>query len=774
MAGLVVAALGCVGSETRGDDEDDRFSLEVFANPPPQYGPETRWWWPGSAVDADVVRDQLTSFAELGYAAVEIQPFMAGLQRSDLNEDPRIRTVGEAEFLERLHTAACSAQELGLSWDLTFGSGWPTGAMDIDDRGERQLIVAELTLTGPMSFSGPLPTAEEPEWVDLTNSLVPALDGFDEELTLFSVLAAEVVDAPETPPTTLGDIVSLASQVEDGTLTWEVPDGTHRVFATYQNRTLHFPAGNAYPGELEKARVLDHLDREALQAYLVNEFAAWVDAVADCPPRAVFVDSFELIGELPWTTELASKFEAGLQYDVEPLVPFLFLEGGESEYLAFGNAEAPARYRARDDRGERAREDYEAFRGALFAEELLVPLGEWLRERGIQFRLQAHGGYGDVLEAYELADVPESEGLFGGGSYDFLRLAASAGHVGGKRYVSSETFPSLGALSLSEDEARLLMGRAFSAGINRLIYHGNAYRYVQQDGQDWYPFRASADPAFPLGPLSYTFDIHPDADIWPSLPALNAMAARLTYTLSRGSSEAEVAWLYPEWRAENFLNFGANSVMPGAYESETSTALRGAGFVYDRVSRSALAASTSTNGVLKMGQATYRALLIKDVHAVDPKMLEAVELAANAGVPVIWSGDFPERADGLVDAAARDEKVRSVVERLRSMVRVVSSVEQIPVEILSAGVAPSLSPTDSAGMQMSVQHRRVMGGDLYFLFNESYEQRTDRLRVEGTFDEVVLLDPETGEPAPVNLKGDVLAVTLPAVRGIVLWVRRVN
>jgi hypothetical protein len=121
--------------------------------------------------------------------------------------------------------------------------------------------------------------------------------------------------------------------------------------------------------------------------------------------------------------------------------------------------------------------------------------------------------------------------------------------------------------------------------------------------------------------------------------------------------------------------------------------------------------------------------------------------------------------------AARDEKVRSVVERLRSIVRVVSSVEQIPVEISSAGVAPSLTPTDSAGMQMSVQHRRVIDGDLYFLFNESYEQHTDRLRIEGTFDEVVLLDPESGEPAPTSLEGDLLTVTLPAVRGIVLWVR---
>jgi hypothetical protein len=46
-----------------------------------------------------------------------------------LREDARIRTVGDAVFLERLHTAACAAKELGLPWDLTFGSGWSTGGL---------------------------------------------------------------------------------------------------------------------------------------------------------------------------------------------------------------------------------------------------------------------------------------------------------------------------------------------------------------------------------------------------------------------------------------------------------------------------------------------------------------------------------------------------------------------------------------------------------------------------------------------------------------------
>ena len=155
-------------------------------------------------------------------------------------------------------------------------------------------------------------------------------------------------------------------------------------------------------------------------------------------------------------------------------------------------------------------------------------------------------------------------------------------------------------------------------------------------------------------------------------------------------------------------------------------------------------------------------------------MLAGIERAAQAGVPVIWFGDFPERADGLVDAEARDAEVETLVESLRAVVRVVSSVEDIPLAIAGEGVRPSLGPIDSAGLRLSVQRRQLSDGDLYFIFNESYEPRSETLRIEDAFTEAVLLDPETGQAIATDLRGDVLSVTLAAARGAVLWIRRNN
>ena len=421
LLGSLLTSMGCDSSGSAGPGEDEVFSAEAFADPPLGLRPQTRWWWPGGAVEDSVLADQLRELADQGYGAVEIQPFMSGITHADLREDDRIRTVGQPAFLERLHTAACTAKELGLFWDLTMGSGWSTGAVNLDEDAERQLIAAELTLSGPSSYVGPLPQAAPPSWIESSNAVLPAIDGFDEALELVAVLGAEILDEPMDGPATLGAVVDLTSQTTDGRLQWEVPAGTHRVIAVYENRTLHFPAGAAYPGALEDARVIDHLDRRGVEAFIREELEAWIDAVQDCPPRAVFVDSFELVGELPWTTALSSKFETTLGYAVEPFLPFLFLDGGESEYVNLLAGTGGPRYQAIDERGKRAREDYEKLRGDSFSQELITTLRTWLHDRDIDLRLQAHGGYADVLDAYGMADVPESESLYGGGSYDFLR-----------------------------------------------------------------------------------------------------------------------------------------------------------------------------------------------------------------------------------------------------------------------------------------------------------------------------------------------------------------
>lgn len=761
-----LAACGGVSSPSTDRVADDRFSPAIFADPPASFGPQTRWWWPGAAVDDEGIRAQVREFAAVGYGSFEVQPFMATLTDADMAADPRVRSVGTAEFRARLRTAACAARDAGMPWDLTFGSGWSTGAPGIEADSERQLLLSETTLVGPSRVEIALPRPEPPGWIRSTNDVLLAIDGFDESARLDRVVAAPVLDETPGKPVTIGEVVDLTPRVAGTILSWDVPPGTHRVIATWENRTEHMPAGAAYPGRLQDARILDHLDRRGLDAFLAREFAAWIDAVSDCPPRAVFVDSFELVGELPWTTSLPARFREATGLDPTPLLPFLFLEGGESEYANILFGEGPPRYRDAAGAGVRAREDYEAVRASMFVDGFVVPLRDWLHARGIELRLQAHGGWGDVLDAYALADVPEAEGLYGAGSFDFLRLSASAARVQGRRWVSNETFVTVGARELPEREARLVIGRAFAAGINRILHHGNAYPYAHVDGERWYPFHPVPGSAFQAGPLDLSFDIHPGAEIWPALPALNRFTARLAYAMSRGTPVAEVAWLHARWDAPNFPNFG---VRPGAAESEQSRALREAGLAYDRASRSALAASSASDGELRVGAASYRALLVEGEEAMDPEVLLAIERAVAAGVPVAWTGSFPTRATGLADAAARDRAVLASSERLRTKVPWSAAPADVPGALLRAGIAPAVSTAGGGPLPFAVEHRRVADGDLWLLFNESWEERRARLVVDGGSAGAQLLDPESGAAIGGSADDGAVEATLGPAGAAILW-----
>jgi len=754
--------------------DDGEFSAVMFSNPPREFRPQIRWWWPGAAVDDDTIRDNLRTLADTGFGAIEIQPLVLGITNADIAADPRVRTVGDAAYLDRINTAGCEAKALGLQWDVTLGSGWSSGGPSIDAEGERQLLLASTTLVGPSVFNGSLPEPVEPTWVATINSFLPALDGFDEAFSLVGVVAMEVLDDAVSPPL-LGPGTDLTSMVSGDTLVWNVPAGTHQLFAFYENKTLHFPAGGAFLGAREDSRIADHLDRSGVDTIIAEQGSPWLAALAACPPRAIFVDSFELIGELPWTTTFSSDFAASFGYDIELFLPFIFRFGGESEYTRIlGSGELPL-YQTADSLGVRAREDYEHYRGTVFQEEFIEPLHDWTQANDVALRLQAHGGYADILDAYASSDVPESEGLYAGGAYDFLKLASSAAHVAGHRHTSSETFVSVspgGADLLTLDQFRLLAGRAYSAGINRIMYHGTPYPFDHTDGSRWFPFDPIADNSFPLSPFTITYDLHPGAAVWSSVPDLNAQMTRLSYALSRGTHTADVAWLMPEREWMNFVNFNSTTVMPRAHESDLSQAIRGAGYVYDRISAGSLMDSSAAGGQLHVGAATYRALVVDNVAVAEPELLAAIEAAVAGGVPVVWLGGFPSRAPGLVDRATRDASVLISVSALMASVDVAATETDVPVAISDAGVLPSIGPAGPGELSVSIERRSVNDGDLYFIFNESYAPLSSTMQLNAPFVEAWLLDPETGEITASGIADNLLPLSLPAAGGSILWLKQ--
>lgn len=266
--------------------------------------------------------------------------------------------------------------------------------------------------------------------------------------------------------------------MRNGELDWNVPAGRYRLFAFYRNATQHNLVASAFPGALQQSRVLDHLDPGGVQEYIDELGTPWLQALAPAKPDALFIDSFELIAELPWSARFRDHFRQQHGYDLTPYLPLVWRAHGESKYLNMV-IESPPAFRADGDMATRIREDYESARASLFHQAFVQPLAAWMRSQGVALRLQAHGGYGEVLDDYRAADIPESEGLFGNGSFEFIKLAASAAHVGGRQRVSMESFitMSLDFNALTADDYYFLGGHAYAAGVNHTIYHGYAYHY---------------------------------------------------------------------------------------------------------------------------------------------------------------------------------------------------------------------------------------------------------------------------------------------------------
>ncbi|MEE3326668.1 MAG: glycosyl hydrolase, partial [Myxococcota bacterium] len=751
--------------------------LSDWENPPMEVRPMARWWWPGGSVQTEKLAEQIALIKEAGFGGVEIQPLLLGLGETDLASDAMLRTVGQPDFFQKVARAAELTDRAGLFFDLTLGSGWPGGLPTSPRNAERQLLMANLDLEGPSTFQGSLPPVPDQSYRDSVEWVLDVLGPPDPSAGIVVVLAGQLGAERDGLPTLL-NVREITDAVEGSTLHWDVPPGAWRVMAFYTNSTGHFVMGGAFPGEEADALVVDHLSVRGADALLEEYGAAAIDPLPEGRVRGVFVDSFELMGELPFTSGFRAAFKKQAGYDVTPYLPLLFRRGGESKYAEmidfFGRSGGPIYLSSEAGKSERIREDYEAVRRSLFESQFVARFAQWARARGLEFRLQAHGGYGDYLDTYALADVPESEGLFGGGSFDFLKLASSAAHVSDRRWASSEAFITLQLFKtrLSDEEMRLLAGRAYSAGINRLVYHGIPYPYTRADGEAWFPFSGGFGRIL-AGPFPMSSRV--DEKYLAKIPAFNAFLARLSVAMSQGKPVAEVAWLRADPIYPDAASLEIGKVDPGAGESVTTRALRARGLVHDRVSRKMLMDAVVEEGGFRVGARSYRALLIDPLAVAEPELVEQILVLGEAGIPIVALGELPVRAPGLRDAKQRDKRVRVAVGKLNA--RVLRAQEEKDMEPLLQKHVRGLwvEPLPGESLTLSLESRETKEGHILFVFNESWSPTRQSLRITRDGSELTLWDPWTGERRRLKEKvsaGESVELEMQGAESMILTLNR--
>jgi hypothetical protein len=106
--------------------------------------PWTRWWWPGSAVDAPGLTRQLEEFSRAGLGGVEITPIYGALGAEDRYVD-----FLTSAWMNRLAHTGREAQRLGLGVDMATGTGWPFGGPWVPAlEGSQTAVLRDGRLTG--------------------------------------------------------------------------------------------------------------------------------------------------------------------------------------------------------------------------------------------------------------------------------------------------------------------------------------------------------------------------------------------------------------------------------------------------------------------------------------------------------------------------------------------------------------------------------------------------------------------------------------------------
>ena len=124
---------------------------EDFLNPPVEYWPRTRWWWPGNAVTKEEIVWELQQMYDKGIGRVEICSIWNVYEKGNI---PYL----SKEWLKIVKYTIQTAKKLGMSVALTFGPGWIFGGFWVkrEDRSQ-SMVSAFVDIEGPKVFSGPIP-----------------------------------------------------------------------------------------------------------------------------------------------------------------------------------------------------------------------------------------------------------------------------------------------------------------------------------------------------------------------------------------------------------------------------------------------------------------------------------------------------------------------------------------------------------------------------------------------------------------------------------------
>lgn len=482
-------------------------------------------------------------------------------------------------------------------------------------------------------------------------------------------------------------VVDISDKVaEDGTLTWDVPEGEWIVLHTGMTPTgvTNAPATPEATG-LEIDKMSRHHIKTHFDAY-IGEILRRIPEKDRKTFKVVVQDSYETGGQ-NFTDDMIKEFEATFGYSMLPYLPayYGYVVGDEQK-------------------SERFLWDLRRFIADRVAYQYVGGLKEVSNAHGLTTWLECYGHWGfpgEFLQYGGQSDEIAGEFWSVGELGDIEnRAASSCGHIYGKRRIWAESNTSGGpAYSRSPIDMKQRTDRFFTEGINATLLH----LYIEQADLDRYP---GINAAF-----GNEFDAH---NTWYShMDLFTAYLKRCNYMLQQGLNMADVAYLIGEDAPK--MTGLQSPALPKGYQ-----------FDYINAEVLMLGANVAQGNIVLPHGTSYRVLVLPPIDNMRPELLEKIRRMVNDGAIVL--GTPPLHSPSLQNYPSADATVESISRELwgecfdkkgvnhygKGRIFNGYSLEELFAEI---GLAADCAIEEQAPLLFN--HRSTMGAEIYFISNQS-------------------------------------------------------
>ena len=657
--------------------------------------------------------------------------------------------VGQGTFPneEQLVAILEKANELGIKVSLSHGpTQYPLGYSIDDDNARKTLAFGNIVVDAGAIFDGPLPSPKPPPTIQFRVprtgagahlTVPPSPPEPQTRSTLVAVLAYRcdpkacasdqraILD-----PSSVVDLTSLVSGknsagITGGTTTghlrWSAPasppDSKWQVIAFWAHGVFAQP---------------DLFSREGFEQLVASMDAALSPRVKELMRLNrgdLFYDSHTVDRGSPdeiWTNDLEAAFSKTTGYSVIPVLAALF----------------PTAFVFSDASDRRIRNDLYAVRGDLWINTQLVPLEEWAHSLNTVLRVQPEGEMSpttpisDQIRVAAILDRPEHESLFANDEVDAYLPIASANHITGNSWYSTECCAALNMnYAQTLQDMTIRMHRSYAGGITKLVYHV-------------FPYRDSPTSRWPgyhnFGQAGFSNAWGPRDPDWIDARTYNDYFARLAQVVTQGSARTDIA-VY----LQNYLYPQPMMVADGSgFRLWRDTKLQETGYTRDYLDPELLETATVKGKRLAPAGPAYKALVIDgelqptsdpDKHSMPLDTARHLLAFAQQGLPIVVVGSPPDHEPG--NSPTQDPAVQRVMTALLAQPAAhrVAHESDVPAMLLSLGIRPSAEPS-TPGPLIGVRRRDDRSKtDYYFLYDQGV--------VSPDGEPANLFSPGAGEPS---------------------------